>query len=63
MVRVTCPSPTKSYFYFSSTFAHLENLILQSSNNDPSTRSNQLANIQNKQQVQLRTIFQTKENI
>ena len=27
MVRVTCLSPTKSYFYCSSTFAHLELLI------------------------------------
>ena len=50
MVRVTCLSPTKSYFYCSSTFAHLENLILQSSNNDPSTRNNHRANIQSKQE-------------
>ena len=27
MVRVTCLSPTKSYSYCSSAFAHLENLI------------------------------------
>ena len=27
MVRVTCISPTKSYFYCSSAFAHLELLI------------------------------------
>ena len=50
MVRITCLSPTKSYFYCSSTFAHLENLILQSSNNDPSTRNNHRANIQSKQE-------------
>ena len=35
-------------------------LILQSSNNDPSTRSKHRANIQNKQKVQLRTIHQNK---
>ena len=28
MVRVTCLSPTKSYSYCSSTFAHLEFLIV-----------------------------------
>ena len=27
MVRVTCLSPTKSYSYCSSDFAHLKNLI------------------------------------
>ena len=27
MVRVTFLSPTKSYFYYSSALAHLENLI------------------------------------
>ena len=60
MVRVTCLSSTKSYSYCSSALAHLEILILQSSNNDPSTRSNHGANIQSKQQVQLRTIHQNK---
>ena len=50
MVRVTCLSPTKSYSYYSSALDHLENLILQSSNNDPSTRNNHRANIQSKQQ-------------
>ena len=50
MVRVTCLSPTKSYSYCSSALAHLEILILQSSNNDPSTRNNHRANIQSKQQ-------------
>ena len=34
MVRVTCLSPTKSYSYCSSAFAHLELLILQSLNSD-----------------------------
>ena len=61
MVRVTCLSPTKNYSYCSSALAHLEILILQSSNNDSSTRNNHRANIQNKQQVQLRTIHQYKE--
>ena len=61
MVRVTCLSPTKNYSYCSSAFAHLELLILQSSNDGPSTRSNHRANIQSKQQVQLRTIHQNKE--
>ena len=28
MVRVTCLSPTKSYSYYSSAFAHLEFLIV-----------------------------------
>ena len=60
MVRVTCLSPMKSYSYFSSAFAHLQFLILQSSNSDPSTRSNHGANIQSKQQVQLRTIHQNR---
>ena len=50
MVMVTCLSPMKSYFYCSSALAHLEILILQSSNNDPSTRNNHRANIQNKRQ-------------
>ena len=50
MVRVTCLSPTKNYSYCSSAFAHLELLILQSSNDGPSTRSNHRANIQSKQQ-------------
>ena len=49
MVRVTCLSPTKSYSYCSSAFAHLEFLILQSSNDDPSTRGDQRATIQNNQ--------------
>jgi len=38
MVRVTCLFPTISYSYCSSVFAHLQFLILQTSNNDPSTR-------------------------
>ena len=63
MVRLTCLSPIKSYSYGSSALAHLEILILQSSNNDPSTRNNQRANIQSKQQEQLRTIHQTKERL
>ena len=49
MVRVTCLSPTKSYSYCSSAIAHLEILILQTSNIDTSTRSNQRATIQNNQ--------------
>ena len=49
MVRVTYLSPTKNYSYCSSAFAHLEFLILQSSNDDPSTRNNQRATIQSKQ--------------
>ena len=50
MVRVTCLSPMKIYSYCSSALAHLEILILQSSNNDPSTRNNHRANIQSKQE-------------
>jgi len=52
MVRVTCLSPTKSYSYCSSllfSFCSLAILDLQSSNNDPSTRSKQRATIQSKQ--------------
>ena len=49
MVRVTCLSPMKNYSYCSSAFAHLEFLILQSSNGDPSTRGDQRATIQSKQ--------------
>ena len=61
MVRVTCLSPTKKVLLLLFSFCSLRKLDLQSSNNDPSTRSNQLATIQNKQQVQLRTILQTKK--
>ena len=50
MVRVICLSPKKSYSYRSSALAHMEILILQSSNNDPSTRNNHRAIIQSKQQ-------------
>ena len=60
MVMVTWLSPTKSYSYCSSTFCSLGKLDLQTSNSDPSTRSNHGANIQSKQQVQLKTIHQHK---
>ena len=50
MVRVICLSPTKIYSYCSSAIAQLENLILQSSNSDPSTRSNHQTTIQSKQE-------------
>ena len=60
MVRVTCLYPTKKVLLLLFSFCSLGKLDLQSSNNDPSTRSNQLATIQNKQQVQLRTIYQNK---
>ena len=50
MVSITCLSPMKSYSYCSLALAHLEILILQSSNSDPSTRSNHRANIQSKQE-------------
>ena len=53
MVRVTCLSPTKSYFYYSSllfSFCSLAILDLQSLNNDSSTRNNLRANIQSKQE-------------
>ena len=63
MIRVTCLSPTKSYSYCSSALAHLEFLILQASNNDPSTRNNHRATIQSKQQVQLRTVHQNKRKV
>ena len=63
MVRVTCLSPTKSYWYCSSVLAHLEFLILQASNSDPSTRNNHRATIQSKQQVQLRTVHQNKRKV
>ena len=60
MVRVTCLDPTKSYCYCSSAFAHLKNLILQSSNNDPSTQSNHWATYKANKKIQLRTIHQNK---
>ena len=63
MVRVTWLSPTKSYSYCSSllfSFCSLAILDSSSFNNDPPTRSNHRANIQSKQQVQLRTIHQNK---
>ena len=50
MVRVTCLSQMKSYSYCSLALAHLEIMILQSSNNHPSTRNNHRANTQSKQQ-------------
>ena len=46
MVRVTCFSPMKSYSF---SFCSLGTLDLQSSNNDPSSQSNQRATIQSKQ--------------
>ena len=65
MVRVTCLSLMKSYPYCSSllfSFCSLAILDLQSSNDDPSTRGNQRANIQNnKEKIQLRTIHQNKQ--
>ena len=60
MVRVTCLSPTKSYSYYSSALAHLEILILQSSN------SNLLLEAINEQpykankKIQLRTLHHNK---
>ena len=60
MVRVTCLSPTKSYSYCSSAFAHLENLILQSSNSDPSTRSNHGQTYKANNKIQLRTLHHNK---
>ena len=60
MVRVTCLSPMKSYSYCSSALAHLEILILQSSNNDPSTRNNQRATIQSKQKDTTKNITPNK---
>ena len=60
MVSVTYLSPLKIYSYCSSAFAHLKFLILQALDSDPSTQSNNRANIQSKQQVQLRTIHQNK---
>ena len=60
MVRVTCLSPTKSYSYCSSALAHLEFLIFQTSNNDPSTWSNQQATIQSKQKDTTKNITPNK---
>ena len=61
MVRVTCLSPTKSYSYCSSAFAHLELLIfnlqttiflLEAINEQPYKAN---------KKIHLRTIHQTKE--
>ena len=60
MVRVTCLSPTKSYSYCPLALAHLENLILQSSNSDPSTRSNHGQTYKANNKIHLRTIHQNK---
>ena len=49
MVRVTCLSPTKKVLLLLFSFCSLGTLDLQSSNNDPSTRSKQRATIQSKQ--------------
>ena len=51
------------FSFCSLALCSLEILDLQTSDNDPSTRSNHWATIQNKQQVQLRTIHQTKEKL
>ena len=56
MVRVTCLSPTKSYSYCSSAFAHLELLIF----NLQTAIFLLGANIQSKQEIHLRTIHQNK---
>ena len=61
MVRVTCLSPTKSYSYCSSAFAHLELLIfnlqiailLLGAINEQPYKANK--------KIQLRTIHQNKE--
>ena len=50
MVRVTFLFPTKKVLLLLFSFCSHEKLDLQSSNSDPSTRSNQRANIQSKQQ-------------
>ena len=60
MVRVTCLSPMKSYSYCFSAFAHLEILILQSSNNDPSTRSIIEQTYKANKKIQLRTLHHNK---
>ena len=62
MVRVTCLSPTKATLT-ALQLCSLGTLDLQSSNNDPSTRSNQRATIQRKQQEQLKTIHQNKRKV
>ena len=61
MVRVTCLSPMKKVLLLLFSFCSLEKLDLQSSNNDPSTQNNHRANIQSKQQEQLRTIHHNKK--
>ena len=50
MVRVTCLSLTKKLLLLLFSFCSLGELDLQSSNDDPSTRGNQRANIQSKQE-------------
>ena len=63
MVRVTCLSPMKSYSYCSSVFAHLKNLILQSSNNDSSTRSNHRATYKANKKYNYEQYTKTKEKL
>ena len=63
MVRVTCLSPMKSYSYYSSDLAHLENLIfnlrtmilLLEANNEQPYKANK--------KIHLRTIHQNKEKL
>jgi len=63
MVRVTCLSPTKSYSYCSSAFAHLELLIfnLQTAILLLGTIIEQTYKANNK--IHLRTVHQNKERL
>jgi len=60
MVRVTCLSPTKSYSYCSSAFAHLELLILQSLNSDLLLEAINEQPYKANKKIQLRTLHHNK---
>ena len=60
MIRVTCLSPTKSYSYCSSALAHLEILILQSSNSDLLLEAINEQPYKANKKIQLRTIHHNK---
>ena len=61
MVRVTCLSPTKSYSYCSSAFAHLELLIFNLQTAILLLEAIIGQTYKANKKTQLRTIHQTKE--
>ena len=63
MVRVTCLSPTKSYSYCSSAFAHLELLIFNLQTAILLLGAIMEQTYKANKKIQLRTIHQNKERL